>query len=108
MTSTTASEEQVLAFGAAISHPTRLRFLRWMRDPTTLPVQHDDDRVTADGVTLSVLAAAAGISSVTAMRHLDTLVRAELVVRTRRSPWTYHRRDVTGITAALKTVAAEL
>ena len=86
----------------------RLEILSWLADPRAhFPPQRDGDLVD-DGVCLVFLAEKAGISQPSASKHMELLVRAEVVVATPIGRWTFYRRDERGITAAAQLVTRTL
>jgi DNA-binding transcriptional ArsR family regulator len=76
----------------ALSNPTRLRILGWLKDPHVHfgPQADPFDEV---GVCVKQIQEKAGVSQSTASQFMATLQRAGLVTSTRRGHWTYYRRD---------------
>jgi ArsR family transcriptional regulator len=86
----------------AVSHPSRLDLLRWLKDPVAhFPPQADGDLVT-DGVCAVFIARKWGVTQPTASRHLKLLTDAGLIVATRKKGWVFYRRDERAC-AALRT-----
>ena len=82
----------------ALANETRLRVLRWLKDPAANFPQGGSD--TAElGVCVGFLQHKAGISASTMSVHLAILQRAGFVRSTRRGQWTYYRRDEARIRA---------
>lgn len=98
-------EELVIAF-KALSHPTRVQILRWLREPTSFPPQ---DRPAEEvGVCLKHIQGRANVSQSTASQFMAVLQRANLVTCTRVGQWSHYRRNEDVITALGKQVAVAL
>ncbi len=81
----------LLAF-KALSNPTRLHILRWLKDPSAnFPPQ--DHPAAEVGVCLKHIQAKADVSQSTASQFMATLQRAGLVTSQRIGPWTHYKRD---------------
>jgi DNA-binding transcriptional ArsR family regulator len=88
----------------ALSHPSRLALLGWLKSPTDhFPPQVDGDLVE-DGVCAVFIAQKWGVSQPTASRHLHLLADADLIVPTRKKGWIFYRRNE----AAYETLKSEL
>jgi ArsR family transcriptional regulator len=100
--------ERIEALGTAINSRVRLVILRALRDPTLFPA-YTADEICEHGACLSLLARTAGVSSPTTLRHLETLLQAELIgkttVRRRGRSRAYYRRDEAAIARALDALA---
>lgn len=76
----------------ALSNPTRLQIMSWLRDPT----EHfapQADPIEDVGVCVKQIREKAGISQSTASQFMAVLQRAGLVESTRIGQWTYYRRN---------------
>lgn len=89
----------------ALSSGTRMRILRWLRDPEGNFESRVEGDLTEDGVCVNLIAAKAGISQPTASRHLAVLKGAGLVETRRVAQRNYHRRDEAGIDQAKQLLA---
>ncbi len=94
----TGEDQELVELLKALSNPTRLRILGWLKDPAANfpPQDHDPDEV---GVCVKHIQVKAGISQSTASHFMATLQRAGLVTSTRIGPWTHYKRDEPRIAA---------
>lgn len=89
----------------ALSSGTRVRILRWLRDPEGNFESRVEGDLTEDGVCVNLIASKAGISQPTASRHLAVLKGTGLVETRRVAQRNYHRRDEAGIDQAKRLLA---
>jgi ArsR family transcriptional regulator len=89
----------------ALSSGTRVKILRWLRDPEENFESMVEGDLTEDGVCVNVIAAKAGVSQPTASRHLSVLKGAGLLETRRVAQRNYHRRDEAGIAEAKRLLA---
>lgn len=87
-----AREAAALELFKALSNPTRLRILGWLREPERHFAPQDASMAEV-GVCVKQIQAKAGISQSTASQFMATLQRAGLVTSRRVGQWTYYRRD---------------
>jgi ArsR family transcriptional regulator len=91
----------------ALSNPTRLRILGWLKDPTAhFPPQ--DDPPEEVGVCVKSIQEKAGVSQSTASQFMAALQRAGLVTSGRRGQWTYYKRDEDRIAELARLMQTEL
>jgi DNA-binding transcriptional ArsR family regulator len=90
MTDDLGDEDLVEVF-KALSNPTRLAILRWLRDPESFPPQ--DQPAAEVGVCVKHIQARAQISQSTASQFMAVLQRAGLVTSQRVGHWTHYRRN---------------
>ncbi len=86
----------------ALSSPTRVDILHWLKDPTGNFVSRREGDLSPRGVCASLIAEKVGIA---ASRHLDVLRRAELIETERVAGWAYHRRNKDGLARARRALA---
>jgi DNA-binding transcriptional ArsR family regulator len=89
----------------ALSSGTRVKILRWLRDPEGNFESMVEGDLTEDGVCVNVIAAKAGVSQPTVSRHLSVLKGAGLLETRRVAQRNYHRRDEAGIAEAKRLLA---
>jgi ArsR family transcriptional regulator len=93
----------------ALSNPTRLQLLLWLRDPER---HFRLDGAIADptrvGVCVSHLRARAGLSQSTVSAYMAELQRAGLVHATRVGKWTHYKRDEQHIAALVALLGRTL
>lgn len=88
----------------ALSSPTRVRILQWLKDPEGSFVSRREGDLGPRGVCASLIAEKVGVSQPTVSRHLDVLRRAELIETDRVAGWAFHRRDEHGLARARRAV----
>jgi DNA-binding transcriptional ArsR family regulator len=104
--SATADQALVPVF-KALSNPTRLRILGWLKHPEDhfAPQEDPMDEV---GVCVKQIQAKAGVSQSTASQFMATLQRAGLVTSRRIGQWTYYRRDEDRIAELARRLQTDL
>lgn len=100
------SDDDLAAVFKALSHPTRVAILRWLREPNSFPPQlQPADEV---GVCAKHIQARAGVSQSTASQFMAVLQRAGLVTSQRIGHWTHYRRNEERIAQLAGVIAADL
>ena len=96
----------------ALSNPTRLQILMWLKDPeANFPEQGGHPGVPDDlkgGVCVGSIRDKTDISQSTASQYLDMLQRCGLLLSERHGKWTYFRRNEEAITELARFVGGEL
>ena len=96
-----------LAF-RALSNPSRLQILAWLRHPKKhFPPQIDGDLIK-DGVCGLLIARKLRVSQPTASEHLKILVQAGLIRSKRIKQWTFYKRNEPAIRALKKEIQSEV
>jgi DNA-binding transcriptional ArsR family regulator len=96
-----------LAF-RALSNPSRLQILAWLRQPRKhFPPQVDGDLVK-DGVCGLLIARKLRVSQPSASEHLKILLQAGLIRGKRIKQWTFYKRNESGIRSLKKEILAEV
>ena len=96
-----------LAF-RALSNPSRLQILAWLRQPKKhFPPQIDGDLIK-DGVCGLLIARKLRVSQPTASEHLKILLQAGLIRAKRIKQWTFYKRNEPAIRSLKKTIATEV
>ena len=96
-----------LAF-RALSNPSRLQILTWLRQPKKhFPPQTDGDLIK-DGVCGLLIARKLRISQPTASEHLKILLQAGLIRGKRIKQWTFYKRNEPAIRVLKKEIATEV
>lgn len=90
----------------ALSNPTRLAIMTWLRDPGSFPPQ--DYPAGEVGICLKHIQARAGVSQSTASQYMAILQRAGLVTSTRIGQWTHYKRNDTLLKRLGEYLASEL
>jgi ArsR family transcriptional regulator len=99
--------DDLLEVCKALSNPTRLQIMGWLRDPT----EHfapQADPIEQVGVCVKQIQEKAGISQSTASQFMAVLQRAGLVESTRIGQWTYYRRSEARIAGLPELVGQSL
>ena len=92
----------------ALSNPSRLQILSWLRHPKKhFPPQIDGDLIK-DGVCGLLIARKLRISQPTASEHLKILVQAGLIRSKRIKQWTFYKRNEPAIRALKKEIQSEV
>lgn len=81
----------------AISNPTRIRILDWLRQPAANFPPHESGLSFDNGVCVAYIQDKAGASQSATSQHMSILHRAGFVIPTRIGKWTYYRRDEAAI-----------
>jgi DNA-binding transcriptional ArsR family regulator len=96
-----------LAF-RALSNPSRLQILAWLRQPKKhFPPQIDGDLIK-DGVCGLLIARKLHVSQPTASEHLKILVQAGLIRAKRIKQWTFYKRNEPEIRSLKKEIQTEV
>jgi DNA-binding transcriptional ArsR family regulator len=90
----------------ALSHPTRLAILGWLKDGDSFPPQ--DRPVEEVGVCLKHIQARANVSQSTASQFMAVLQRADLVTCTRVGQFSHYRRNESAIARLGQLLSTEL
>jgi DNA-binding transcriptional ArsR family regulator len=92
----------------ALSNPSRLQILAWLRHPKKhFPPQIDGDLIK-DGVCGLLIARKLRVSQPTASEHLKILVQAGLIRPRRIKQWTFYKRNEPAIRSLKKEITTEV
>src|ERR1700722_5854493 len=92
----------------ALSNPSRLQILAWLRQPKKhFPPQIDGDLIK-DGVCGLLIAKKLHVSQPTASEHLKILLQAGLIRGKRIKQWTLYKRNEPAIRALKREIATEV
>jgi DNA-binding transcriptional ArsR family regulator len=101
-------ERDVLPVFKALSNPTRLRILGWLKEPSANFPPQADRPPDEFGVCVKSIQEKAGVSQSTASQFMGALQRAGLVTSQRLGQWTYYKRDEARIAELAKRFQTEL
>jgi ArsR family transcriptional regulator len=101
------SEDELVTLFKALSNPTRLRILGWLREPAA-HFAPQDEPLEKVGVCVKQIQEKAGVSQSTASQFMATLQRAGLVTSQRIGQWTYYRRNDARIAELPQRLQTEL
>jgi DNA-binding transcriptional ArsR family regulator len=102
----TPDEDELAVQFKALSNPTRVAILRWLKTPSDFPPQIEPAEEV--GVCLKHIQARAGVSQSTASQYMATLQQAGLVTSTRVGQWTHYKRNEDRIRRLGRDVLDEL
>ena len=89
----------------ALSNPSRLQILAWLRQPKKhFPPQIDGDLIK-DGVCGLLIARKLRVSQPTASEHLKILLQVGLIHGKRIKQWTFYKRNESAIRTLKKEIA---
>lgn len=92
--SATARDSDLVRALRAVSNPTRLRLLSWLREPErNFPTEGAIADPNEVGVCVSHIQAKSGLAQATVSAYMAELERAGLVRSTRIGKWTHYKRD---------------
>lgn len=83
----------------ALSNPTRLEILRWLKFPEQYFPPHQEVEGFEYGVCVAFIQTKAGLSQSATSQYMTLLCQAGLVIPTRIGKWTYYRRNEETIAA---------
>ena len=83
----------------ALSNPTRLEILRWLKSPEEHFPPHQEVEGFEHGVCVAFIQAKTGLSQSATSQYMSILHQAGLVMPTRIGKWTYYRRNEQAISA---------
>lgn len=104
---TVASEEDLLLVFKALSNPTRLQILRWLKEPL-VHFGPQDQPAEEVGVCVKQIQEKAGVSQSTASTFMATMERAGVVSSRRIGQWTYYRREEERLAAVARELDTQL
>ncbi|MCQ4121206.1 ArsR/SmtB family transcription factor [Rhodococcus tibetensis] len=90
----------------ALSNPTRVRILQWLKDPGDFPPQLEPAEEV--GVCLKHIQARAEVSQSTASQYMAALQSAGLVTSRRIGQWTHYQRNEEVIARLAEQIRTEL
>jgi DNA-binding transcriptional ArsR family regulator len=86
----------------ALANDSRLRIMRWLKNPRAHFRPQVDGDLVKDGVCGLLIAEKLGVGQPTASEHLRILARAGLLKAKRIKQWTFYARDEKRIASAKK------
>jgi DNA-binding transcriptional ArsR family regulator len=98
----------LIAAFRALSNPSRLKILVWLRQPAKhFPPQIDGDLIK-DGVCGLSIARKLRVSQPTASEHLKILLQAGLIRGKRIKQWTFYKRDEVAIGSLKREIQTDV
>ena len=96
--------DKILEINKALSNPTRLDILRWLKDPEANFPPHQELGHFDDGVCGQYIQDKSGLSQPTISHYLSGMHKAGLLITTRHGKWTYFKRNEKMITEYLNSL----
>ncbi|MEP3208917.1 MAG: metalloregulator ArsR/SmtB family transcription factor [Maribacter sp.] len=91
-----------------LANQTRVRILKWLKDPESNFPPHQDIDHFDDGVCVGYIQDKAGLSQSTISTYLTSMQNADLIIPTRHGKWTYYRRNEEVIKSYIKSLQQNL
>lgn len=98
----------IVEISKVLSNATRVRILKWLKEPEKNFPPHQDINHFDDGVCVGYIQEKSGLSQSTISTYLTTMQNVELIAPTRHGKWTYYRRNEKVIEAYIKSLQKEL
>lgn len=83
----------IVEISKVLSNETRVRILKWLKEPEKNFPPHQDIDHFDDGVCVGYIQDKAGLSQSTISTYLNSMQQADLVIPTRHGKWTYYKRN---------------
>ena len=99
---------KIIEINKALSNETRLKILRWLKDPVANFPPHVELGHFDFGVCVQCIQEKAGLSQSTISHFMSVLHNAELVRPTRHGKWTYYKRNERTIKMYLRRMREDL
>jgi ArsR family transcriptional regulator len=91
-----------------LSNNTRVKILKWLKDPEAHFPAHKDIDHFNDGVCVGYIQEKAGLSQSTISTYLTGMQNAGLIIPTRHGKWTYYKRNDKVLKAYIEELEKEL
>lgn len=98
----------IIEISKVLSNETRVRILKWLKEPELNFPPHQDIDHFDDGVCVGYIQDKAGLSQSTISTYLNSMQQAQLVIPTRHGKWTYYKRNEEIITGYINALKEEL
>ena len=99
---------KIVEISKVLSNQTRVRILKWLKDPEANFPPHKDINHFNDGVCVGYIQDKTGLSQCTISTYLTSMQAADLVIRTRHGKWTYYKRNEKQIKEYIKLLKNSL
>lgn len=98
----------IVEISKVLSNETRVRILKWLKEPELNFPPHQDIDHFDDGVCVGYIQDKAGLSQSTISTYLNSMQQAQLVIPTRHGKWTYYKRNEKIINNYIKALKDDL
>lgn len=99
---------KIVEISKVLANQTRVRILKWLKDPESNFPPHQDIDHFDDGVCVGYIQDKAGLSQSTISTYLTSMQNADLIIPTRHGKWTYYRRNEEVIKSYIKSLQQNL
>lgn len=99
---------EIVEISKVLANETRVRILKWLKEPEENFPPHQDIDHFDDGVCVGYIQDKAGLSQSTISTYLNSMQNAQLVIPTRHGKWTYYKRNEKVIQAYIKNLKQQL
>ena len=98
----------IVEISKVLSNTTRVKILKWLKDPENNFPPHQDIEHFDDGVCVGNIQDKAGLSQSTISTYLTSMQNVDLIIPTRHGKWTYYRRNEKVIETYIKSLQTDL
>ncbi|GAB5474704.1 MAG: metalloregulator ArsR/SmtB family transcription factor [Maribacter sp.] len=98
----------IVEISKVLSNETRVRILKWLKEPELNFPPHQDIDHFDDGVCVGYIQDKTALSQSTISTYLNSMQQAQLVIPTRHGKWTYYKRNEEVIKSYVKALKEEL
>lgn len=98
----------IIKISSALSNPTRLEFMRWLKNPESHFTPHVEVEGFDMGVCVGKIHEKAGLAQSTTSHYLSILQNANLLIATRIGKWTYYKPNIIVIDEYLEKLKEEI
>lgn len=98
----------IVEISKVLSNTTRVKILKWLKDPEKNFPPHQDIDHFDDGVCVGNIQDKAGLSQSTISTYLTSMQNVDLIIPTRHGKWTYYKRNEKVIETYIKALQTEL
>lgn len=98
----------IVKISSALSNPTRLEIMRWLKSPEDYFTPHVEVEGFGMGVCVGKIHEKTGLSQSTASHYLSILQEADLLIATRIGKWTYYKTNEKTVQNYLNTLKTNI
>lgn len=98
----------IVEISKVLSNTTRVKILKWLKEPEKNFPPHQDIDHFDDGVCVGYIQDKAGLSQSTISTYLTSMQNVDLIIPTRHGKWTYYRRNESVIERYIEALQTEL
>jgi len=98
----------IVEISKVLSNTTRVKILKWLKNPEKNFPPHQDIDHFDDGVCVGYIQDKAGLSQSTISTYLTSMQNVNLIIPTRHGKWTYYKRNESVIESYIEALQTEL